>query len=109
MANHTSKFLVAALAMMVACATQAAGDPAAGRAKSATCAACHGPDGNSVSPSFPRLAGQNEDYIQHALSSYQNGSRNNPIMKGMAQPLSKQDVADLAAYFSSRNGLVVKR
>lgn len=108
MANLTSRILIAALTM-TACVAQAAGDATAGKAKSTTCAACHGPDGNSVSPSFPRLAGQNEDYIQHALSSYQNGSRNNPIMKGMAQPLSKQDIADLAAYFSSQNGLVVKR
>ncbi len=85
---------------------QAEGDPAAGKQKSAKCAGCHGPDGNSASPNFPSLAGQYEDYIIHALESYKSGARTNPIMKGMAAPLSEQDIEDLAAYYSQQKGLV---
>jgi len=90
-------------------AAQAGGDAASGKGKSAACAACHGVDGNSAVPTFPRLAGQNEDYIVHALNAYKKGTRKNDIMKGMATPLSAQDVADLAAYFSSQQGLIVKK
>ena len=86
-----------------------AGDPAKGKEKSAMCAACHGADGNSVSPDFPRIAGQHEDYIRHALSEYKAGKRKNPIMMGMAAALSKDDMADLAAYFSNQKGLTIVR
>ena len=83
------------------------GDAAAGQAKSATCIACHGPDGNSPVPIYPRLAGQYEDYLRKALTDYQNSARQNPIMKGMAAPLSAQDIADLSAWFASQpRGLV---
>ena len=68
-----------------------------------TCAACHGPDGNKPSaPDQPVLAGQYPDYLVQALSDYKSGRRNNPIMKGFAAQLSKQDMEDLAAWFSSR-------
>jgi cytochrome c553 len=80
------------------------GDAAAGKAKSATCAACHGSDGNSPIPTYPRLAGQYEDYLRKALTDYQNGARQNPIMKGMAAPLSAKDIADLSAWFASQPG-----
>lgn len=83
------------------------GNPTAGKAKSATCAACHGADGNGNIPIYPRLAGQHEDYLHKALSDYHEGVRKNPIMNGMAQPLSPQDIADLASYFASQpKGLV---
>lgn len=83
------------------------GNAAAGKAQSATCVACHGPDGNSLIPIYPRLAGQYEDYLRKALTDYQNGVRQNPVMKGMAAPLSAQDIADLSAWFASQpNGLV---
>lgn len=83
----------------------AAGDPAAGREKSQACAACHGPDGNSPAPQFPKLAGQYPDYLVHALTAYQNGERKNPMMQQMAAPLSEQDIKDLAAYYASQQGL----
>lgn len=87
-----------------------AGDPAKGKEKAATvCAACHGPDGNSPTPDFPRLAGQQEDYLVKALQDYKSGNRKNPIMAPQAEALSKADMADLAAWFSSQQGLVVKR
>lgn len=78
------------------------GNVAAGKTKSATCAACHGPDGNGNIPLYPRLAGQYEDYLLKALHDYQSGARQNAVMKGMATPLSAQDIADLAAYFASQ-------
>ncbi|HEX5126473.1 MAG TPA: cytochrome c [Rhodocyclaceae bacterium] len=87
----------------------ASGDPDRGKEKSTVCAACHNADGNSVVPTFPRLAGQNEDYIVHALASYKNGTRKNEVMKGMVATLTKQDMEDLAAYFSSQQGLFVKK
>lgn len=84
------------------------GNAAAGKTKSASCAACHGPDGNGNIPLYPRLAGQHEDYLHKVLQDYQSGARKNVIMKGIATPLSAQDIADLAAYFASQpKGLVV--
>lgn len=100
---------LAVLALAFSTGAMAGGSAEKGKEKSATCAACHGPDGNSASPDFPRLAGQNADYIQHVLAHYKAGTkRKNPIMAGMAAALSEQDMADLAAYFSSQNGLYVK-
>ncbi|MEJ2059836.1 MAG: c-type cytochrome [Gammaproteobacteria bacterium] len=83
------------------------GDAAAGKAKSTTCAACHGADGNSVSAQFPRLAGQNYDYLVKQLHDFKSGKRKNATMSAMAAPLSNTDIDDLAAYFSSQkvNGL----
>ena len=86
-----------------------AADAAAGKAKSATCAACHGADGNSATPDFPRLAGQHADYLQRALLDYQLGNRKNPIMQGQVANLSRQDMSDLAACFSSQSGLATAR
>ncbi len=85
----------------------AAGDPAAGQTKSSTCVACHGADGNSSDPQYPRLAGQYADYLQQALKSYQDGSRQNAIMSGFASGLSAQDIQDLAAYYAAQEGLYV--
>ena len=81
-----------------------AGDAAKGKEKAAqVCAACHGPDGNKPSaPDQPILAGQYPDYLVRALDDYKNGRRNNPIMKGFASQLSRQDMEDLAAWFSSQ-------
>lgn len=97
-------FLVAAaLAVMgTASSAFAAGDAAAGQAKAAACAACHGPDGNSFNPEWPKLAGQHPDYIVKQLKDFKAGVRQNPLMSPMAAPLSDQDILDLAAFFSSQ-------
>lgn len=95
--------------LMLVCASAQAGDAARGKEKSSTCAACHGADGNSASPDFPRLAGQHEDYLYRALADYKDGKRKNPIMAGQVGNLSKADMQDLAAYFARQQGLVVKR
>jgi cytochrome c553 len=96
-------FLLGALSL---CASvHAAGNAAEGQKKSAACAACHGPDGNTpVGPDFPKLAGQHQDYLFKVLSDYKSGARKNAIMSGQATNLSRQDMLDLAAYFSSSAG-----
>ena len=95
-------------ALLVGSAPAVAAHAAAGKQKSQTCAACHGPDGNSVAPDFPRIAGQHYDYLVHAITAYQSGARKNPGMMPMVDKLSKRDIEDLAAYFSQQRGLVTK-
>lgn len=77
-----------------------AGNAKAGQEKSAMCAACHGNDGNSVVPSYPKLAGQSADYIAKQLADFKSGARKNPIMAPMAAGLSDTDMQDLAAFFA---------
>jgi cytochrome c553 len=96
--------LSALLALSLPC-LGASGDSEAGRKKSAPCAVCHGQNGISPSPAFPNLAGQYPDYIQTALTHYQNGKRKNPIMQAQVANLSQKDILDLAAYFSAQKGL----
>ena len=80
-------------------------DAAAGKEKSQLCASCHGPDGNTpMMPEYPKLAGQPADYLEKVLRDYKKGARKNPMMMPMAQGLSKQDIRDLAAYYSSLKG-----
>jgi cytochrome c553 len=92
------------VAFGVSSSVYAKGNVEAGKVKAAqVCAACHGPDGNKPSdPTQPILAGQYYDYLVRALTDYKIGRRNNPIMKGFAGQLSKQDIEDLAAWFSSQ-------
>jgi len=85
--------------------TLAKGDPAKGQEKAATCEACHGKTGMSIDPNYPNLAGQHSSYLVKALSDYRSGNRSNPIMTGFAANLSNQDILDLAAWFSSQQGL----
>ena len=80
----------------------AGGDASAGQAKSAICAACHGADGNSVVPNWPKLAGQHEAYLAREISLIKAGARPVPEMAGIVPGLSDQDIADLAAFFSSQ-------
>jgi len=80
----------------------AAGDAAAGKAKAAVCGACHGADGNSVNPMWPKLAGQHAPYLVKQLKDFKAGNRKNPLMSPQAAALSDQDMENLAAYFSSQ-------
>ncbi len=82
----------------------AAGDAATGKAKSALCASCHGPNGISAVPIYPNLAGQKDQYLVSALKAYRAGKRKggqSAVMTPMAKPLSDADIDNLAAYFSS--------
>jgi cytochrome c553 len=103
-------FVCGSLSMSV----HAAGNVAAGKALADkySCFTCHGKDYNTpLDPSYPKLAGQHRDYLEHALTAYKRGDgpngRNNPIMAGQVAPLSKQDVKDLAAYLHSLPGNMV--
>jgi cytochrome c553 len=84
--------------------TQSKNDaPATSRPKaSEVCLACHGTNGVGITADYPTIAGQHEDYIQRALHDYQRGGRKNPIMAGMAQTLTKEDIEQLAKYYSSQ-------
>lgn len=104
--------LAIAALLAAAASAQAAGNPEAGRKKSeALCAACHGVDGAKPSaPENPVLAGQYYDYLVKALKDYKSGKRDNPVMKGFAAGLSKQDIEDLAAWFAGqKSGLTFRR
>jgi cytochrome c553 len=99
------RLIVFALAACVGAQAFAAGDAGSRKQKSQACAACHGADGNApTGPDFPRLAGQHYDYLLKALRDYKSGARKNPIMDAQVSGLSAQDMADLAAYFSSQKG-----
>ena len=95
----------------------AAGNAAAGKllVEKYNCASCHGKDFNSpIDPSYPKLAGQHQDYLQHSLISYRRGNdgmngRVNAIMGGQAKALNDQDIQNIAAYLSSLPGSLVLR
>lgn len=80
----------------------AEGDAAAGKDKTTACAACHGADGNSVNPEWPKLAGQGAKYLYTQLKLFKEGKRKNPLMSPQAASLSDQDMQDIAAYYSSQ-------
>ena len=98
------RVLFVLVTLALAGAVQARGNADNGKAKAAqVCAACHGPEGNKPSaPDQPILAGQHYDYLVRSLIDYKIGRRNNPIMKGFAAQLSRQDIEDLAAWFSGQ-------
>jgi cytochrome c553 len=78
------------------------GNAANGASKAAVCASCHGPNGNSVNPEWPRLAGQSAVYIAEQLRLFRAGVRNNPVMKPLAATLTDQDIDDLAVYYEGQ-------
>jgi cytochrome c553 len=71
------------------------------------CAACHGKDGNTpIDPSYPRISGQHEDYLVHAMRAYKVDERKNPIMGAQAKMLSRDDILNLAAYYARQPGML---
>lgn len=104
MARRIAGIALAVLAAGVMHDAAARGNAGAGKSKAAQiCAACHGADGAKPSaPDQPILAGQYYDYLVKALSDYKSGKRNNAIMKSFAASLSRQDMEDLAAWFSTQ-------
>jgi cytochrome c553 len=103
--------LVAAVAVaLCAAGTGNAADLEAAKKKvSELCQACHGMDGNSQVPDYPKLAGQNQDYLAKALRDYKSGARKDPTMNGFAGPLTTQDIDNLAAYFSRQPAVLQSR
>ncbi len=92
---------VACAGLLLTGLAQAAGDVEKGKAKAASCASCHGADGKSKNPTYPNLAGQQQMYLINALKAYKSGDRKAPMMATWVQTLSDEDMANLAAYFSS--------
>jgi cytochrome c553 len=78
------------------------GDPNAGQVKSATCAACHGADGNSMMGAWPSIAGQHESYLQTQITAIRDGERLAPLMIAFASNLTDQDISDLSAYYANQ-------
>lgn len=97
--------IAAYLASVSADTVAAGGSSAASLAEAATCTACHGQNGISLSPTWPTLAGQHEDYLVHALNQYRDGTRKDPIMAPLVAALTDDDVALLAKYYSRLDGL----
>jgi len=82
--------------------SQAAGNARAGKTKTTSCASCHGNDGNSIAPMFPKLAGQHASYIAKQLFDFKNHSRADPSMEAMAAPLSEQDIENISAFYATQ-------
>lgn len=102
--NKEVKAMVAALltaSVVMATGAQAAGDKEAGKEKAIPCQICHGKGGRSTNPLYPVLAGQHTQYIIKQLKAFKAGTRKDPIMNGMAEPLTDIDMEDLAAFFQS--------
>ncbi len=99
-----SKAFISLLALFAIAATaQAAGDAEAGKAKAQVCFSCHGVNGDSANPVWPKLAGQHAGYIAKQLADFKAGDkRNDPLMMGQVMALSPQDMADLGAFFAKQ-------
>ena len=102
MIKTASAIIIASLS--ITSGTALAADPAAGQAKSTTCAACHGPNGISPNDLWPNLAGQKQAYLVKQLKAFRDGQRADPMMAPMASSLTDQDIEDLAAYYASLGG-----
>jgi cytochrome c553 len=101
--KNLAAITITLFASLVLGPVQAAGDPEAGKLKSSQCAACHGADGNSVNPEWPKLAGQHAGYLVKQLSYFEKGERENATMKPMASVLDEQGREDVAAYYASQS------
>jgi cytochrome c553 len=98
-----NKKLVVLMALsLLAGPALAAGNADAGKAKTVVCGACHGPDGNSLAPTFPKLAGQHASYLLKQMTDIKSGARVVPTMAGQLDAMSAQDLADIAAYYAAQ-------
>ena len=104
-AAEPAKAEAPAAAEGAAAAAAKPGDATAGAAKAAACGACHGMDGNSADPQYPKLAGQHERYIARQLQLFKTGERENAVMQGFASTLQPQDMRDIGAYFATKAAL----
>jgi len=106
--NHFDRGLLIAVSLLLGttilltASAFAAGDAGQGKDKSATCAACHGADGNSINPEWPSLAGQHPKYLIHTLQAFKSGQRSNVLMSGQVIALDDQTIEDLAAFYATQ-------
>ena len=98
--KHHILATASALILVASANVAIAGDAAAGKAKAATCNACHGANGISAVPTYPNLAGQKEAYLVKQMKAFKDKSRKDPTMNAMAAPLSDTDMANIAAHFA---------
>ena len=98
--KHQILATASALILAVSANVAIAGDAAAGKAKAATCNACHGANGISAVPTYPNLAGQKEAYMVKQMKAFKDGTRKDPTMNAMAKPLSDADMANIAAHYA---------
>ena len=98
--KHQILATVSALILAANANIAIAGDAAAGKAKAATCNACHGANGISTQPIYPNLAGQKEAYLVKQIKAFKDGIRKDPTMNAMVKPLSDADIANLAAHYA---------
>ena len=110
MIRHISAILAGAVLLAGAGGAYAGGDPEKGATKAELCKSCHGPEGMSVNPECPNLAGQRSGYILKQVLDFQHNNRSNPTMSPMAAMAgSKDDIEDIAAYFSSKKSMSSER
>ena len=98
--KHQILAAASALLLAVSANVAIAGDAAAGKAKAASCNACHGANGISAIPTYPNLAGQKEAYLTKQMKAFKDGTRKDPTMNAMAAPLSDADMANLSAHYA---------
>ncbi len=101
-----NRWLVVTITLLISFSSlpvQAAGDPVAGKEKASQCASCHGADGNSINPEWPKLAGQHADYLVKQLQYFEQGERENVTMKPMASVLDAQGRKDVSAYYATQH------
>ena len=94
--------IAASVLLLVSFEAVAQGDAAAGQAKAAICAACHGADGNSTVPQWPKIAGQHEQYLERQIKLIKSGARPVPEMVGIVATINDQDIADISAFYAAQ-------
>lgn len=99
---RTAALLATIALTALSASTVHAADVEAGRQKAASCAGCHGADGNSMSPMNPSVAGQKEQYLITSMLDYKNGKRQHTLMTAVLTPLSEADIQDIAAFYASQ-------
>ena len=103
------KIMLSACCLLLAASLPAQGSETGEiQMKTKACVQCHGPDGNSPSPEFPRIAGQHQDYLAKALRDYKSGVRKNAIMAPMVANLTARDIEEIAQYYSKQKGLTTR-
>lgn len=96
------QYLLAVALTLISAGALAANLEAGKKLAGEVCVACHGVDGNSPNPDYPKLGGQHSDYMSKALRDYQSGARNNAIMKGFAGMLKPQDIDNVTAWYATQ-------
>ena len=103
--NRIQSTLAVTLLSFIPAIAFSAGNPAAGKSKSAVCHACHGANGVSIQPIYPNLGGQHQNYLSKSLYDFRDGTRSNAVMSGFAANLSDADIEDISAWYASQDGL----